>query len=58
MTFRLLAIEIYKCFKKFDHEYLNDISIIKESPYGCRNDFILDSARKFGIYYTFCIEVT
>ena len=38
---RLLAIEVYKCVKKFNPEYLNDILILKESPYGRRDDSIL-----------------
>ena len=41
MTFRLLAIEVYKCVKKFNPEYFNDIFILKESPYGIRDDSIL-----------------
>ena len=40
MTLRLLAIEVYKCVKKFHPEYLNNIFIIKESPYGLRDDSI------------------
>ena len=41
MTLRLLAIEVYKCVKKFNPEYFNDIFILKESPYGFRDDSIL-----------------
>ena len=41
MTLRLLEIEVYKCVKKFNSEYLNNIFIIKESPCGLRDDFIL-----------------
>ena len=41
MTLRLLAIEVYKCVKKSNPEYLNDIFTIKESPYGLRDDSIL-----------------
>ena len=33
MTLRLLAIEVYKCVKKFNPEYMSDIFIIKESPH-------------------------
>ena len=40
MTLRLLAIEVYKCVK-FNPKYLNDIFIIKESPYGLRDGSIL-----------------
>ena len=41
MTLRLLAIEVYKCVKKFNPEYLNDIFILKKSPYDLRDDSIL-----------------
>ena len=29
MTLRLLSIEVYKCVKKFNPEYLDDIFIIQ-----------------------------
>ena len=41
MRLRLLAIEVYKCVKKFNPEYLKDIFILKESPYDVCDDSIL-----------------
>ena len=52
-TLRLLSIEVYKCVNDLNPEYLNEMFTIKNYPYDCRDNSILERPKsnttKYGL---------